>query len=120
MDICLESFSKYLRNFNEDVPIAHLKTLLECLETQKLPAHSQEFSIGLFLSVFQKDFKQLSNETLLSFLLLLGDFSQKNLLLFEDKQKLEIFTQISLKLKVFFNFLFFLFFFSLESKARNQ
>ena len=43
----------------------------------------------------------MSNEKLWIFIMIFADFTQKNMLSFEDKQKLEVFNQISLKLKVF-------------------
>ena len=104
MDISLDLFAKYLKDNSSALSDSQLSILIEFLETQKTPHSYAEFSIDLFLSSFQKNLP-FSNENLIAFVMLFGDFTQKNIKILEDKQKLEIFSYLSSKIKVFLYFL---------------
>lgn len=106
MDIYLDLFAKSLVNIEEPLKENQINRLFQYLETQKINSLYNAYNIELFLHTLQKELNNLSNENLLIFIMIFADFTQKNILSFEDKQKLEVFNQISLKLKVFIFFLF--------------
>lgn len=106
MDIYLDLFAKSLVNIEEPLKENQINRLFQYLETQDINSLYNAYNIELFLHTIQKELNNMSNENLLIFIMIFADFTQKNILSFEDRHKLEVFNQISLKLKVFFFFFF--------------
>ena len=102
MDIYLDSFAKSLSDPSNLLSEVQILSLIEKLQSEPLPSLPSNFTIDLFLAnIPNLDFVKNPEHSLV-FLMLLAEFAEKNALTIPDKQKLELFTQISSKLKVFF------------------
>jgi len=101
MDIYLDLFFKFLHDNSQTLLEPQIHKLLDFLQNEPIPSNTPNFSIDLFLTNIQNNDFAKNPEHSLIFLMLFSDFAQKNALILSDKQKLEVFIQISLKLKVF-------------------
>lgn len=101
MDISLDPLKRLLCQEKRLEPMTLSKIIADLENGRYESCKYDEFSLPIFLEKLGTQDYEKDPESALIFHMFFADFLIKNALLLADKQKLEVFTQIGLKLKVF-------------------